>query len=174
VCSSDGGSLLPLHKFTEFAGAEEETHLAWIENGMKKLREEGLEPKLFVAPRHGFDHATLRALKQAKLPVISDGFGSRPPACRGILWLPQQLWAPAETRSGVWTICMHSNTATKAQVESLREFVEEHHAQFIDAEDAKGLAKPCWGGLSAQTWGTAQYWRMRVRNWRNRWKKFRE
>ncbi len=163
VCASDGGSLLPLHRFTEFAGIPEETQLAWIENGMKKLREEGLEPKLFVAPRHGFDRATLRALHRAKLPVISDGFGARPSRCRDILWIPQQLWGPAERRSGVWTICTHSNTATKAQVESLREFVKKHHAQFIDAEEAKGLAKPCWFGTGAQAWGTAQYWRMRMK-----------
>ncbi len=168
LCVSDGRSLLPLHRFTEFAGVEEEVQRAWIEAGMKRLRDEGLEPKLFVAPRHGFDRATLRALKRAGMPAICDGFGAKPEVNRDILWIPQQLWEPVEKRSGVWTICVHSNTATKEQVQLLREFVSEHPAEFIGAEDAMALAEPVWCGMGAQTWGTAQFWRMRMKGWRRR------
>ena len=36
-----------------------------------------------------------------------------------------------EKAEGLWTICLHSNTASDALVEQLRVFLERHGAQYV-------------------------------------------
>jgi predicted deacetylase len=129
-CGSQGKSLLPLHVYTEFSGVPEEIQSEWIREGLEILRGQGLNPTMFVAPRHGFDHATLRALRNEGIEILSDGFARVPFIRGGVTWIPQQLWRPVEKSKGLWTICVHSNTATAAQVAQLYDFLSEHAAQF--------------------------------------------
>jgi predicted deacetylase len=129
-CQSLGRPLLGLHSRTEFAGIPEEVQRQWIRAGLEILSGEGLSPRLFVAPRHGFDSATLRALAKEGLPVLSDGFASRPFTRKGAIWLPQQLWEPVAKRRGLWTICLHTNTATPELERKLDLFLDEHGDQF--------------------------------------------
>jgi predicted deacetylase len=130
VCISQGKSLVQLHSNSEFAGVAEEMQRTWIHAGLEILRSYGLNPGIFVAPRHGLDHSTLRALRSEEIGLISDGFARRPFTRGGMMWIPQQLWAPVEKKHGLWTICMHSNTATQVQVDDLRSFLERHAGQF--------------------------------------------
>jgi len=134
LCASQGESLLPLHHHTEFAGVPEVTQRRWIREGRGILRDQGLNPTIFVAPRHGFDCATLRALRMEGFPLLSDGFARVPFNRGGITWIPQQLWGPVEKSSGLWTICIHSNLIHVAQVDELRAFIREHAAQFTSLD----------------------------------------
>lgn len=130
LCGSAGRSLLPFHGLTEFAGQDEETQFEWIQKGLEALVNRGLRPRLWVAPRHGFDSATLGALKRAGIGHLSDGL-TRVPVMRGeVTWIPQQLWDPEERSHGLWTICIHSNSATDRSVEQLRVFLRSHASQF--------------------------------------------
>jgi predicted deacetylase len=130
VCSARGRSLLPIHRCSEFAGVSEDLQRQWISLGQAILRENGLQPQLFAAPRHGFDRNTLRALRAEGLTTISDGFARTAHSRSGLNWIPQQLWAPQLNRSGLWTICIHPNTASDQFVDRLRGFVCLHTAQF--------------------------------------------
>lgn len=134
LCVNDGRSLVPLHRVSEFAGVPEPIQRQWIREGLEILRSHGLQPNIWVAPRHGFDRATLRALRAEGISVLSDGFARRPFLHHGLIWIPQQLWAPVAKSSGLWTICLHANTATEAQVEQLREFLRRHAAQITSAQ----------------------------------------
>jgi predicted deacetylase len=134
ICSSKAPSLLKLHHHSEFAGIEEETQRQWIREGLGVLRGQGLTPRIFVAPRHGFDKATLSALRKEGLRMISDGFARIPFKRGGITWIPQQLWGPAEKTRGLWTICIHSNFAHAEQVDELHEFIRTHAAQFTSLD----------------------------------------
>jgi hypothetical protein len=142
LCVSHGRSLVPLHKDTEFAGVPEEVQQFWIQEGLKTLRFHGLNPTVWVAPRHGFDRATLRALRAEGINTISDGFARRPFLRDGLNWIPQQTWAPQPKSSGLWTICLHSNAATDQQVNELREFLREHAAQFTSVDRILAEFKP--------------------------------
>lgn len=133
---SHGRSLVPLHRTTEFAGASESTQRAWIRAGLEILRGKGLKPKLWVAPRHGFDRTTLRVLKQEGIEMLSDGFARRPFVRGGVVWLPQQLWAPEERGPGLWTICIHPDTETENGLTELAGFLRVHRAEFISVEQA--------------------------------------
>ncbi len=130
LCVSRGKSLLGLHRETEFAGIEESLQRRWIRSGLEILRENGLNPCLFVAPRHGFDRNTLSALATEGLAVLSDGFAHRPFMRQDVLWIPQQLWEPVRKTTGLWTICIHTNTSTPELENKLEEFLREHSHQF--------------------------------------------
>jgi predicted deacetylase len=143
-----GRGFLPLHRATEFAGAPLEAQRAWIHAGVEMLRGEGLHPRLWVAPRHGFDRHTLTALREEGIALLSDGFASAPFTRGGVTWLPQQLWEPVEKRAGLWTICIHPNTATTAQIDRLRDFLQAHRAEFLSVDEALDEFPPIAFGLS--------------------------
>jgi hypothetical protein len=100
------------------------------------LRGRGLRPQVFVAPRHGLDQVTLRVLREEGIGLVSDGFARRPFRHFGLIWIPQQVWGPVEKKSGLWTICLHSNSATDEDVATLEAFLERFSGQFISADRA--------------------------------------
>ena len=124
-----------MHDRTEFAGASPELQREWIQAGLEMLRERGLQPKIFVAPRHGLDLVTLRGLHDERVGLISDGFAMRPYREHGLVWIPQQLWRPVEKKSGLWTICLHSNAVTNEEAVALAEFLERFASQFTSVEE---------------------------------------
>jgi predicted deacetylase len=132
LCISTGKSILGLHKESEFAGVDEIQQRQWIRCGLGILREHGLSPRLFVAPRHGFDSCTLSALAWEGLGILSDGFAHRPFMREDVMWIPQQLWEPVPKTSGLWTICIHTNTATTALEEKLEKFLAVNAPHFTD------------------------------------------
>jgi len=168
LACSHGRSLAPLHRTTEFAGASESRQRAWIRAGLAILRGKGLKPKLWVAPRHGFDRTTLRVLKQEGIETLSDGFARRPFVRGGVVWLPQQLWAPEERGPGLWTICIHPDTATENGLAGLAGFLRSHQADFVSVEQAlrEFPAQPY--GLNHMVEGCAALARIQMRQ-RFRW-----
>jgi predicted deacetylase len=132
------------------------------------LRGHGLNPRLWVAPRHGFDAATLEALREEEVNLLSDGFARIPFVRGGLTWIPQQLWAPAERTKGLWTVCVHANRASDSQVEELRSFLGRHTAQFTSVDSVLAEFKPVRLGLAECTHATLALWRVRASNARKR------
>ena len=141
VCQSRGRSYLGLHAETEFAGVPEETQAEWIGSGLEILRQHGLSPRLFVAPRHGFDSSTLRALVAAGMPFLSDGFATRPFTRGGVVWIPQQLWEPVTKPHGLWTICLHTNTASIHLEDKLAMFLDRFADQFTTFDEVISISR---------------------------------
>lgn len=133
-CAQHGRSLVPLNRSSEFGGVAFERQFQWIEAGLASLWSCGLKPRLWVAPRHGFDRNTLRALRQAGLAYLSDGLTRVPVRRGGVLWIPQQLWRPAEKARGLWTICIHPNTMNGTDAAELQAFLRAHAARFTSFE----------------------------------------
>jgi predicted deacetylase len=162
LCASQGESLLPLHHHTEFAGVPEVTQQRWIREGRGILLGQGLNPTIFVAPRHGFDYATLRALREEGIPLISDGFARIPFERGGITWIPQQLWGPVEKSNGLWTICIHSNSIHASQVDELHAFIREHTAQFTSLDRVLAEYSPAGLGPIERLYEAWGLWRAQV------------
>jgi predicted deacetylase len=134
LCTSKGSGFLALKTSSEFAGIEVDIQLQWLNTGLKILRKQGLDPTVWVAPNHGFDNGTLRALRAAGIRMLSDGLGRIPFRREDILWIPQQLWGPVEKTAGIWTICIHSNSADLAEIERLGRFLRNHANQFTSVD----------------------------------------
>lgn len=164
ICDSVGRSMVTLSRGSEFAGVPETTQRAWIGEGIRILRGHGLHPRLWVAPRHGFDAATLRALEAEGIEMLSDGFARRPFLRAGFTWIPQQLWTPCVRRNGLWTICVHPNTAGEADIEALRAFLGAHAAQFTSVDRALAAFPPRALTLAQRTEAQLALWRVQMRN----------
>jgi len=154
LCASRGKPFIALHQETEFAGIDEQTQREWIRAGLAILRGQGLQPRLFVAPRHGFDRATLRALVAEGLGFLSDGFATRPSTRGKVVWIPQQLWGPVTKNTGLWTICIHTNTAHAVLEKNLDAFVQKFAEQMI-----------CFDDLLRDDQFTALGWAERLTEW---------
>jgi predicted deacetylase len=130
VCEAGGRGLVPLHAKTEFAGVPLQCQRDWIRAGLEILAGHGLTAMVWVAPRHGLDWGTVKALREQGIGVVSDGFARRPFREGGAIWIPQQLWGPVEKKFGLWTICLHANSATDEAVRELEVFLERFAEQF--------------------------------------------
>lgn len=130
LCTARGWGLVPLYRRSEFVRIPASIQRDWIGQGIGLLRAHGLHPTLWVAPRHGFDHATLLALRYHGITVVSDGFAPRPHLTFHCAWIPQQLWEPMPMPPGLWTICLHPATATPELLGRLEGFLDLHHARF--------------------------------------------
>jgi predicted deacetylase len=134
LCASRGRSLVDLHRVSEFAGVPAETQRAWIGEGIRILRSHGLDPNIWIAPRHGFDKHTIQALLGEGISFLSDGFARVPFLRNGMTWIPQQLWGPVEKERGLWTICVHPNTTSDAEIATMRDFLVVHATQFTSLD----------------------------------------
>jgi len=162
LCRSKGKSLVPLHSRSEFAGVSQALQREWICAGLDILRGQGLNPRVWVAPRHGFDINTLEALRLEGIQLLSDGLARVPFVRGGITWIPQQLWSPVKKSKGLWTICLHTNSMRSSQVDRLREFLIQNAAQFTSVDLVEAELKP--GKLSAteRIYEIFAQWRVRA------------
>lgn len=161
LCASRGRSLLPLHRNSEFAGVPVEIQRIWIQAGLAILRRHGLDAQIWVAPRHGFDCATLRSLRREGITIVSDALTRKSFRRDGMTWIPQQLWAPMEKRIGVWTICVHSNTAADSLVRELREFLRLHAMHFTSVEGVIAELEPTELAMIERLYAVGALWRVR-------------
>lgn len=74
-------------------------------------------------------------------------------------WIPQQLWAPVEKAKGLWTICLHANTADGALVRELGEFLRQHAGQFTSVDRVLREFQPGRLGLVEGVYERLATWR---------------
>ena len=168
LCHSTGSSLLGIHRLSEFAGVDFETQRAWIDEGLRILREKGLSPRLWIAPRHGFDRNTLRALSDAHVDCICDGFARIPYRRHGLTWIPQQLWSPVMKSEGLWTICIHPYTARSSEIDGLKRFLQHYGGQLTSFDRVLEDFRPAPLGLSERLYERIALWRVQRRQRRRR------
>jgi predicted deacetylase len=171
LCQSSEGSLLPLHRRSEFAGIPENTQREWIHTGLEILRSQRLRPRVWVAPRHGFDWTTLALLREEGIGVLSDGFARVPLNRGGMIWIPQQLWAPVEKSKGLWTICLHPNSESRQMVEKLRAFLLRHGDQFTSVDRVLAEFDASEVSVAEQAYERMALWRFQLS--RFRWQAWR-
>ncbi len=162
LCESRGRSLLGLARTSEFAGVAAETQRTWIREGLRILRAQGLNPKIWVAPRHGFDRHTLEALCAEGVTVLSDGFARVPFRRGGLTWIPQQLWGPVDKSRGLWTICVHPNTVSDAEIEALRAFLMVHSGQFTSVHRVLFRSQLTTLTPAERIYAEAALWRLKI------------
>ena len=167
-CTLHGESLVPLHLKSEFAGLAYEEQCNRIRAGAALLRDNGLSPRLFVAPNHSFDRTTLRALRDENLPYLCDGFVRIPFMRGGVTWIPQQLWSPVSRSDGLWTICIHPDSTDSCRSAELRRFLERHAGQFTSFSEVVEKFLPGRLSLAERLHERLALWRVMLRLKRER------
>lgn len=162
LCNSKGKSMVPLHSHSEFAGVPIEVQRQWIGDGLRILGGHGLNPRIWVAPRHGFDRQTLQALRSEGIGLLSDGLARVPFVRGGLTWIPQQLWSPVEKSKGLWTICLHTNTARGSLVDQMRAFLRHHAGQFTSIDRVVAELKPARLSAAERIYEALALWGIRA------------
>lgn len=127
------GGLFPLNQFSEFAGVEKEQQKRMIWDGKEKLKQQGIETDIFMAPAHSFDKNTLCILKEAGFQYITDGFGKMPYEWMGLVFLPIAFQKNKDIQKpdGYTTLVFHTNTMNEKDFENFEKIIEEHKEDFI-------------------------------------------
>jgi hypothetical protein len=113
--------LVPFYQRSEFAGLPLEEQCAKIRAAWQRFLANNVSPEVWVAPAHSFDTVTLEALRrETSITVVSDGIACDPFWQHGFHWVPQQVWGRLARRPpGLWTVCLHPNGMSEADIASL-------------------------------------------------------
>jgi predicted deacetylase len=104
---------------SEFVGLPFESQVRKLESAWQQFLAHGVRPVAFVAPNHGFDADTVRAVVQnGNLRFMGDGIGLRLYVDRGLVWLPQIDWRIPRLRFGFRSACLHPSTMTASEIDS--------------------------------------------------------
>lgn len=121
---------------SEFAGVAEPEQRRKITEGLQILAAEELSVSGWIGPNDSFDLTTVDLLTAAGVNVISAGFARRPYLDkRGATWVPCQLWDFRLRRSGVWTVCMHINSWSDADVDTFAANIERYRPLISDLSE---------------------------------------
>jgi hypothetical protein len=133
---TDEPGLVPLNRRSEFAGLSLTAQRNKIRAGYRRLRSEGLSPRIWVAPAHSFDHVTLEALRlETPIRLVSDGVALGPFQDNGFYWIPQQVWRPRDMLFGLWTICLHPNSMREVDFQQFSAWLKRRRARVMATDD---------------------------------------
>lgn len=127
------GGLFPLNNISEFAGVPYEKQKEMLAFGKAKLKEQGIDTDLFMAPAHSYDKNTLRALRALGITKVTDGFGKAPYTYKGLTFYPISflLGRSLKQKDGVTTLVLHANTVTQADKERYQKIFDEYGKNMI-------------------------------------------
>lgn len=134
---NQNSGLIDRNAYSEFAGLAEEEQNRKIEAGLRIFEREGVRADVWVAPAHSFDETTLRVLARHGVRNISDGYALRPFADRdGRVWTPQQIGRFIDMPAGMWTVCMHFNSWTEADIWRFEASLKRFQQRIIGFDEA--------------------------------------
>lgn len=127
------GGLFPLNRFSEFAGVSYERQKEMLQEGTAVLKQHGIETDVFMAPAHSYDKNTLRALRELGYTRITDGFGRRPYAWKGLTFYPISflMSRSLKKKNGYTTMVIHANEISKEGMARYEKLFSEQNDKFI-------------------------------------------
>lgn len=149
VYTTKSGGLFPLNNFSEFAGLPYEKQKELLSCGKERLKENGIETDIFMAPAHSYDKNTLKALTELGFTKITDGFGKKPYTYRGLTFYPIsfRLSSSFKKKAGATTMVIHANTVTEADKDRYRKIFDEHGESMISYSEYLEMKPVKRGGL---------------------------
>lgn len=159
------GKRLGFSPQSEFVGLSYPDQVEKIRSGRAILQSHGLDTDVWMAPSHSFDRTTLGALRDCGFGAVTDGIAVFPFRSNGLVFVPQQLWSPKSFPLGVWTICLHPNTAGEQDYERVREHVASR-STIISFSLSRELVASLPGAIANRAFEAAyavHIWRHRIR-----------
>jgi len=142
--------IFPINEFSEFAGVEPDIQNKMIEQGLKQLKEWGVETDVFMAPGHTFDKNTLKALKNNNINCVTDGFGKRPYIRDDIIFYPisSRRSECTEKKEGYSTYVLHANSMSDKEIDAFERLIKDNRDCFISYSEYMQV-KPQYRKLGA-------------------------
>jgi hypothetical protein len=137
VYQTKSGGINPVQRRSEFAGLSYEDQCEKVRKGILKFKQEGIDPKIFVAPSHTFDKNTLLALhNESDIRIVSDTIALYPYTKFGIIFIPQQMNIIRNIMiPGIFTFCYHPSAMTDSDFLELEKNLQYHHLKFSAFRD---------------------------------------
>lgn len=152
---TDDPGILRIGNLSELAGLSYDEQYAKLEAGKRIMNQQGVWQPVFMAPSHSFDANTLRALTALDFQYLTDGWGVYPYALGGLTAVPQLFATPLHFGFGVYSICLHVNTLTDAEVQGVLKFVRARRSQFVSFDEAAGTNHSFAGAAPAMRFLTS-------------------
>ena len=131
VFETNAGGMNPVNLKSEFAGVPLNRQKEKIRDGVRILKEHGIDPKIFFAPAHTFDMNTLEALKsESDIRIISDTVARDIYFENDFYFIPQQSGRCRKLPFNITTFCYHPNIMSENDFDLLIEFLTENHNRF--------------------------------------------
>jgi hypothetical protein len=121
---------------TEFAGHTLERQIQKIKIGLKKFRDENINPRCFFAPNHTFDSNTLIALKKLGIFEILDGYGLAPYEKYNMKFIPQLFYKTFSIPFGIQSFQIHVNYFSNSELYSFINFLKNNQKKFLSYKEA--------------------------------------
>lgn len=130
--------LIGRNKYSEFAGLPSKEQGAKLERALQIFEREKIHPDLWIAPAHSYDETTLDLLHTFNVRTLSDGYAIYPYLDRrGIFCIPQQLGRFRRMPFGLWTVCLHPNSWTTADLKRFQTDIEKCWRNITSLEQIK-------------------------------------
>lgn len=130
------GGILGINKRSEFSSLPYEIQYQKIKMGKMILLENEIQTDIFMPPAHSYDSTTLRVLKDLGFNYVTDGYSVLPYNYYGLRFIPCQMAIPRRIPFGLYTICIHSNTANMRIFDSIYSFIKKNRALVYNFSDA--------------------------------------
>jgi hypothetical protein len=165
--------LIGLNCYSEFAGLPSQQQQSKLTAALAIFLREGVRPTVWVAPAHSFDAITTVLLRDLGIHFISDGLFFAPRVdAGGSTWIPQQLWKFRPMPFGLWTVCLHTNKWTRAELAQFGHDIGRYRTQISSFQEVATAYEGCpvtWlDALVARMMCTAVHVKRQVRQWRGR------
>ena len=136
--ATDNAGICGLRAKSEFAGVPAERQAEMLDAGLAIFGEHRVRADGWIAPGHTFDWTTVSLLRERGVDLIIDGFDLRPHTDHlGSFWIPCQMWSFRPRRSGVWTVCLHTNSWSDADIDRFEADIRDKKAQLTDAASVR-------------------------------------
>lgn len=135
LITKDSG-ILGINKKSEFAGLTKKEQCTKIRKGKEIFINNHVTVDAFMAPAHSFDKVTMECLLENGINVITDGFGYYPFQKYGLILVPQLYSKPkVKNNGGLYTWCLHTNSMTLDDINSIEKFVKNNKGDIISFSD---------------------------------------
>tara|TARA_X000001036_G_C20607250_1_gene777496 strand:- start:219 stop:980 length:762 start_codon:yes stop_codon:yes gene_type:complete len=121
---------------SEFYGHPYEVQSLKIKKGLKIFTEKNIKIKSFFAPNHTYDLNTFRALKEAEIFEVIDGYGLMPYVENNITFIPQLFHKVMILPFGIQTTQIHVNTWSNSDFEKFEKFLKKNIKKIITYDEA--------------------------------------
>lgn len=139
---SSNSGLLKINSRSEFSGLDYTHQLNKLKRGKQILEREHVWQPVFMAPAHSFDNNTLKALSHLNFQYITDGYGVYPYQMGKLKALPNLFSTPKHIGIGIYTICLHTNSMNKKQLDNIINFIINNRDKIITFDQALSSTPP--------------------------------
>lgn len=141
IYHTEDGGILNLNSKSETSGFSYDVQLELLTKGYNILKKQGLDTDIYMAPSHSYDQNTLKALKELNFKYVTDGYSFFPYKYKDLVFVPCQMAHPRKMPFGIFTFCIHSNTADWNLINKYNDFIEDNIDKIVSFEQVKGIIK---------------------------------